>query len=121
MVGRKHTLTHTHASPFVWKWAKEAQAERSSQSAPVEATSESSGTPRKNSAQIIIQPTPCLSNAQYSLCGSGSLCCLFFFFFVVVLFWLRVHVYVQKRKLGRKKAAKKKVFPFWSHIFFLSR
>lgn len=44
---------------------------------------------------------------------------IFFFFSVVVLFWLRVHVYVQKRKLGRKKATKKS-FPFLESRFFLS-
>ena len=87
------------------KWAKEAPAGRSS--APVEATSESSPTSR-SSSQIFIQPTPCLSNAQYSLCHSCRLCCH------VVLFCFCV--YVWKRKLGEKSS---KSF-LWSHIFSLT-
>ena len=84
----------------MWKWAKEAHAGRKkqqqqqSQSAP----SESSGTPR-NSSRIIIQPTPCLSNAQYSLCRSR---CVFVVIFL--LFCFGFCVYVRERKLGRGAA-----------------
>lgn len=92
------TQTHTHTF-FVCKWAKDAQA-RQSRIRLHQSTSECSRTPR-SSSQIIIQPTPCLSNAQCSLYHSCCLCCHFCCFVLVLCACICV-----EGKLGGEKAEK---------------